>query len=522
MRHFPRPLRLGLSLALVLAGCSDQATSPVAPKLPADGPNFWPEGSPPARTTVCKEGSPGTFTFDIISEGAGTVLVTNPFTLQAGECVEIYEGGDRVEGLRVTEIDLPEGYTIESIKVEDLESGLECAKYCGIFTDTNSRNVEVWKERGFVFTFTNRGPPEPSLSISKTASAAEVEAGQEIGFDITVESGGPGTATGVTLTDDLPTGDGIAWSVDSGDCVIAGNTLTCDFGDLAAGESRTIHLSSPTTAESCGVYANVAEVEATNHNPVSDDATVEVKCAAEPPKLRIKKVADDHVVWTYKPMGFTITVYSDGPGTATGVTLTDPLPTGNGVEWKIYPANSDCVITGNTLTCDFGDLGPGEKRSVHVKSHTSIKSCGLYYNKASAEATNHPRVEDHAKILVLGLCPPPVHGTEGCTPGYWKQKHHFDSWVHYSPGDKFNSAFGVSLFSSKTTLLDALKTGGGGKERLGRHATAALLNASNPDVDFGLEKSHVIALVKLGVAFRQYELVGNILEKMNERGCPLN
>src|SRR5215210_35264 len=32
-------------------------------------------------------------------------------------------------------------------------------------------------------------------------------------------------------------------------------------------------------------------------------------------------------------------------------------------------------------------------------------------------------------------------GNEGCTPGYWKQPQHFDSWVVYSPNQLFSSVF---------------------------------------------------------------------------------
>ena len=42
--------------------------------------------------------------------------------------------------------------------------------------------------------------------------------------------------------------------------------------------------------------------------------------------------------------------------------------------------------------------------------------------------------------------------------------------------------FGVDV-PGDPTLLDALNSGGGGINALMRHAVAALLNASNPDVD---------------------------------------
>ena len=64
---------------------------------------------------------------------------------------------------------------------------------------------------------------------------------------------------------------------------------------------------------------------------------------------------------------------------------------------------------------------------------------------------------------------------EGCTPGYWRQPHHFDSWVPagHSPTDSFNAVFGVSA-TGNPTLLQAVKKKGGGEKALLRHATAAL------------------------------------------------
>ena len=52
-----------------------------------------------------------------------------------------------------------------------------------------------------------------------------MSAGSPIGFLITVSNAGPGRATGVTLTDTLPTNAGLAWSIDGGtgaaQCAIA-------------------------------------------------------------------------------------------------------------------------------------------------------------------------------------------------------------------------------------------------------------------------------------------------------------
>ncbi len=63
-------------------------------------------------------------------------------------------------------------------------------------------------------------------------------------------------------------------------------------------------------------------------------------------------------------------------------------------------------------------------------------------------------------------------GGEGCTPGYWKQSQHFDSWTGYSPSTQFSAVF-ENAFPGKT-LLQVLEQGGGGLNALGRHTVAAL------------------------------------------------
>lgn len=110
-------------------------------------------------------------------------------------------------------------------------------------------------------------------------------------------------------------------------------------------------------------------------------------------------------------------------------------------------------------------------------------------------------------------------GGEGCTPGYWKQTHHFDSWVGYAPGDSYDTVFGVTS-SFGGTLLDALKRGGGKENALGRHAVAALLNATS-SVDYDLTKAQVIQAVQDAYASDDFNGVKGDLEELNEQGCPL-
>lgn len=114
-------------------------------------------------------------------------------------------------------------------------------------------------------------------------------------------------------------------------------------------------------------------------------------------------------------------------------------------------------------------------------------------------------------------------GGEGCTPGYWKQPHHFDSWTApYTPGTMFSDVF-EDAFPGKT-LLEVLSKGGGGLKALGRHTVAALLNAASADVGYDLSVSEVINMFNSVYpgSKASYNGVKDILEGFNELGCPLD
>ena len=121
-------------------------------------------------------------------------------------------------------------------------------------------------------------------------------------------------------------------------------------------------------------------------------------------------------------------------------------------------------------------------------------------------------------------CQPPQAPAQGCTPGYWRQEHHFDSWVPtgYAPGDDFEAVFGVDASFDPHTLLDAVWLGGGGEFALARHAVAALLNAASPDVNFFYTEAEVIAGVQNAYATGDFEPFKSALDFANNAGCPLN
>lgn len=155
-------------------------------------------------------------------------------------------------------------------------------------TDSPDRNgwgseggFEEWKVR-----------KDANVSIVKTADAISVNAGQDIGFTITVSNTGAAAASNVTISDPLPAGGD--WSLDPAfaGCEITGSvgaqTLECSFSSLASGGTiGPIHITSPTTATDCGVVDNTATVSLDGTAVDDDDATVTIQCGA----LQITKTA---------------------------------------------------------------------------------------------------------------------------------------------------------------------------------------------------------------------------------------
>jgi LPXTG-motif cell wall-anchored protein/uncharacterized repeat protein (TIGR01451 family) len=239
------------------------------------------------------------------------------------------------------------------------------------------------------------------------------------------ENENTGTAKNVVMNDPLPAGDGVDWSIDTqpatGTCSISGavgsQVLHCTLGDMGPGDSASVHIVSATTAASGGTYPNTATASADNNSPVNATATIVV----QPPALTITKTADAPQVTAGDKIGFTITVANsdaDGTGLAKSVTLVDPLPGHDGVDWSIDPAYAGpgtCSITGTaphqTLNCAFGDMKPGDSTSIHISSKTTDASVATYPNTATATPSNGTPVHASAQTVVVAVTPVSVQAT---------------------------------------------------------------------------------------------------------------
>lgn len=200
-----------------------------------------------------------------------------------------------------------------------------------------------------------------------------------------------------------------------------------------------------------------------------------------------------------------------------------------------------------TLLASPFNLNPGECKII-AEANGTVNGAFVTINETSADVNTTssgqridnpgPVITDQAFVNGGSLYLNIVHGhtitfdnqvvaQQGCTPGYWKQSQHLDSWVGtgYAPGDDFDATFGVNFFNPNITLLQAVSLGGNSTgNALVRHAVAGLLSAGSGGVDYPYTTAQVIDILQgdgayAGLTINQRK---DLLANANELGCPLN
>jgi uncharacterized repeat protein (TIGR01451 family) len=239
------------------------------------------------------------------------------------------------------------------------------------------------------FTFT------PEIAIVKTADAAQVNVGDPIGFTVTVFNNGVGDASGVKLSDTLPVKAGLSWAIDAqgagwaGTCAISSGVLSCGGANgvtvpgatTQAASTFTVHITSPTTGatggdcpDGSGVVDNTGNVTSTNGGDGESTAETCVQALVD---LAVTKsgspatqvLGSGNITWT-------MVVTNNGPSTATGVEITDPMPAGNTF---VSASSTQGTCTGGAvLTCDIGTMAAGA--SVTITLVTTPSATGTQTN----------------------------------------------------------------------------------------------------------------------------------------------
>jgi hypothetical protein len=117
-------------------------------------------------------------------------------------------------------------------------------------------------------------------------------------------------------------------------------------------------------------------------------------------------------------------------------------------------------------------------------------------------------------FYIIYTITPCASSNGGCTPGYWRQENHFDSWSGYRLTDVYSDVFGVG---TPITLVNALTN----PNAFYRHSTAALLNAANPRLNYRYSLEEVMAMTRSAFSSGYFGWTASLFQIANSIGCPL-
>lgn len=207
------------------------------------------------------------------------------------------------------------------------------------------------------------------LSIDKTGPT-EVVAGTSLTYTLEVTNGGPSTATGVTVTDELPAGvEFVSATPSTGSVNESGGTVVWNVGTMGAGDTQSLDIVVDVLPQTTSELVNDAAVTSQVSDPdTSNNLSQWTTTVIAEADLTVTKSDSPDPVLAGDDLTYTVTVGNTGPSTAVDVVVTDLLPdevtlvsavdgTGAGVCAEVQPGE---------VVCEIGDLDPGDTATILI------------------------------------------------------------------------------------------------------------------------------------------------------------
>ncbi|MCR9132811.1 MAG: DUF2341 domain-containing protein [bacterium] len=209
-------------------------------------------------------------------------------------------------------------------------------------------------------------PPLPDLEIAKTVNNSNPVIGETITYTLSVTNPGVFKATGIRVTDQLPSGVTFVSATASQGSFNASSGIW-NIGTLAEGDTTTVTLSINATVNS-GTLGNTiinnASITALNETDPelnNNSASVGITVVPESADIAISKIVDDATAIEAQDLVFTVIVTNNGPKSATNLKIQDQIPSG-----LTYVSSTPSVgtYTVGTGIWDIGTLGNGAQATL--------------------------------------------------------------------------------------------------------------------------------------------------------------
>jgi uncharacterized repeat protein (TIGR01451 family) len=266
---------------------------------------------------------------------------------------------------------------------------------------------------------TTETPQQADLALAKSVSNPTPNVGDTITFTVTLTDKGPDTATNVTVADLLPAGlTFIAATPSQGNYTSA--TGTWIVGSVTTATPQTLQIQA--RVDSPSARTNTATIRAADQ--FDPDTTNNSASATETPQqadLAVSKTGSNATPNVGDVITYTVTLTNNGPGAATSVAVSDPLPPGlSFVSFTASAGSYDsgtglwtvgniAANTAQTLQIQATVVSPGAQTNTAAVSHSDQFDPNTSNNQASTTET--PQQADLAVSKTVSNAKPNVGDT---------------------------------------------------------------------------------------------------------------
>jgi uncharacterized repeat protein (TIGR01451 family) len=266
---------------------------------------------------------------------------------------------------------------------------------------------------------------QADLSITSSATPNPVTDGNNITYTQTVTNNGPAASGTATFTDTIPTGTTfVSFSVPAGwNCgasipAVGGTgTISCSIASLVANTPVNFPLvvkaslgDTPGTTLTNTANINVPCSSVSDPNCGNNSAATNVVVASPTQAdLAITKTANPDPVDQGTNLQYTLQVTNNGPATAQGVTVSDPLP-GEVSFVSVSTTQGTCsyTVATTTVSCSLGTVSVGGLVLITINANANtFSSAALSTNTATVSATTgDPNLTNNSASVTSTIAAP--------------------------------------------------------------------------------------------------------------------
>jgi uncharacterized repeat protein (TIGR01451 family) len=250
---------------------------------------------------------------------------------------------------------------------------------------------------------------EIDLGIVKTDSPDPVAAGGTLTYTLLVTNNGPSLATGVTVADTLPAGlTFVSGTATQGTVSATNGTVTAILGNLAAGDSATITLTTSVAGSLQGEIVNTASVSGneTDTEPDNDTSSQTTQVVPRIDLQIVKSDTPDPVV-AGENLTYTLLVTNLGPSPATGVSVVDTLPA-NVAFVSATTTQGTANHAAGTVTVDVGNLAVDQTETITIVVTVPSSARGTLANTATISGNEQETNDDNNTSSVSTAIQPEI------------------------------------------------------------------------------------------------------------------